>query len=549
MLTVRDSILIGRLKEARVLAGESGLGREIKSVTIMDIPEIADWLTGGELVIAGVLFQQCFSKCLVDALMKKGIAGMVTKEKFIKHIPPDLFTYCDEIGFPIILAPSDCNWGQIMNPIINEIVREPFLIIEEGEIFHNALMRAVIDGVSISEICSSIYSSTGMTLAVTDGDFHLIGFSKNFDWKGCTRGMDPGGMQYSDIRYQSPDENSVYIYSYSNTLLRAQGLKLLFYPVTFNRVKYGYIVLAADEKTAEPPPFETMRIQQFSPFVALHITKQNEISSATRRFNGLLLDQLLQENSLTQERAEALLAPLGKKIHRTYYAVQFLYEKQGDIDAFVQRSNLLGKFHAMVEQQIPKSNHILFFEKSNSQILLIPYPMEDFDALLLKLRGFFLEATRLSWVYIGVSEPTPLREIKNAFLQSGHAANYLYSVRSEEPFFRYSDLGLLKFFMDNEGKLDEGSLREIYEAFVTPLVKHDKENHTKLLDTLELYVKNNCSKTETEKQLFIHKNTLRARLASINKILGCDVDNVENLFKIQLALKLRYFYDIRKNTK
>ncbi|MEG1189895.1 MAG: helix-turn-helix domain-containing protein, partial [Oscillospiraceae bacterium] len=59
----------------------------------------------------------------------------------------------------------------------------------------------------------------------------------------------------------------------------------------------------------------------------------------------------------------------------------------------------------------------------------------------------------------------------------------------------------------------------------------------------ELYISNNCSKTNTEKQLFIHKNTLRARLSTINKILGCDVDNMEDLFKIQLALKLRYFFD------
>jgi hypothetical protein len=68
------------------MAGDLGLDREIKSVTIMDIPDIAAWLTGGELVIAGVLFQQCFSKVLIDDLMKKSVAGMVTKEKFI---PPN----------------------------------------------------------------------------------------------------------------------------------------------------------------------------------------------------------------------------------------------------------------------------------------------------------------------------------------------------------------------------------------------------------------------------------------------------------------------------
>ncbi len=546
LLTIRDALSIGQLERSKIIAGDSGLDREIKSVTIMDIPDIADWLSGGELVMAGVLFQQCFSKALIDALMKKSVAGMVTKEKFTKQIQPDLFEYCNKIGFPVILAPEDCNWGQIMNPIINQIVRAPFLIIAEGEKFHETLMRAMIEGVSLSEICTRICRSTGMNLAVMDIDFHLIGFSEDFDWKEYTRKVDANSMTYSGIRYQTLDENNVFVYSYEDAKLCALKRRFLFYPVSLNHVKYGYVVLLTGEGQFEPQPFNTMRIQQLSLFVALHVTKKNEISNAPRRFNGLLMDQLLQDSDLTQERAEALLAPLGKKIHRRYYAVQFLYEELGNLDSFVQRNNLLGKFHALVDEQIKNSSHILIFEKSDAQILLIPFPIDNFYALLNKLRSLFLEATMLPHVYVGVSDPTPLKNIKLAFTQSAHAANYLLSMKSDEPFCQYSDLGILKFFMDNEGKLDENILHEIYNTYIMPLRKHDEAYHTELLDTLDLYIKNNCSKTETEKQLFIHKNTLRARFATINKTLNCDIDNVEDLFKIQLALKLRYFYDLQQ---
>lgn len=548
MLTVRDSLAIGRLADSRVLAGRAGLDREIKSVTIMDIPDIAGWLVGGELLIAGVLFQQCFSHALVDDLMERNIAGMVTKEKFVHNIPTELFDYCEVIGFPIILAPEDCNWGQIMNPIINEIVRAPYVIIEESERFHNTLMRAMIEGVSLSEICSRIFRSTGMSLAIMDGDFHLVGYSENFDWKAYTRKLSLESMKFSGLSYQTPDDNSVSIYSYSNYQLRAQKLKLLFYPISLNHVKYGFVVSLTDEGARECLPTDVMRIQQLSLFSALHATKQNEISNATRRFNGLLMDQLLQANDLTQERAEVLLAPLDKKIHRQYYAVQFLYDELGNIDSFVQRNNLLGQFHALMDSQLENSDHILIFEKTDSQILLIPYPTDDFSDLLLELRRLFLESTKLSHVYIGVSEPTPLNKIKNAFIQSSHAAQYLLSVKSEDKFCMYADLGVLKFFMDNEGRLDEDMLRQVYNTYVMPLKEHDLTYHTALLNTLELYVKNNCSKVETEKQLFIHKNTLRARITAINKILNCDVDNMEDLFKIQLALKLRYFYDSRYAT-
>ncbi|MEG1166049.1 MAG: PucR family transcriptional regulator ligand-binding domain-containing protein, partial [Oscillospiraceae bacterium] len=511
MLTVREALSIEALASTEIRAGRSGLEREISTVTIMDIPEIAEWLTGCELLIAGVLFQQCFSKKLVDALMQKGIAGIVTKKKFIGQIPHELFDYCDEIGFPVILAPPDCNWGQIMNPILNYIVQKPYLIIDEAQKFHDMLMRSMIDGVSLSVICSQIHETAGLSLAVTDNDLHLIGFSDNLDWKQLTRNLNSGMMQYSGLHFQTLDDNSVYIYSYTSLLLRSVQLKLLFYPVTLNHVKYGYVVLAQNESIPEPDATELTKIQQLGLFVALNSTKQNEISNATRRFNGLLMDQLLQENELTQERAEALLAPMGKKLHRQYYAVQFLYEETASLGGFVQRNNKIGQFHAQLEEKIPNSGHILIFETSNSQILLIPCPTDELDTLLFQLRNIFLETTYLSAVYIGVSDPTPLPEIKNAFLQSRHAANYSLSVKSDKIYCKYCDLGVLKFFMDNEGRLDEHFLREIYNSYITPLICHDETYHTDLLPTLELYINNNCSKTNTEKQLFIHKNTLRAR--------------------------------------
>lgn len=542
-MTVQDALSIQQLETMQIKAGLMGLDREISSVTVMDIPDITDWLNGGELVIAGVLFEQCFSRKLVEALMEKGIAGIVTKEKFIYTIPPELFEYCDTIGFPVLLAPSDYNWGQVMNPILSFMIRKPYFILEEERKIHFALMRDMIDGVSLSEICSYIYELTGLSHAVMDNDLYLIGFSNNFDWKEHTRNINPDMLQYSGILFQTLDGNNVSTYSYTNEQIHSMGQKLLLYPVTFNNNKYGYVVVALDEHITEVSLNETVKIQQLGLIVAFHATKLIEISNATRLLNGLLLDQLLQERNLTQKRAESLLAPTGKKIHRTYYAVQFLYEELENMDSSDQQNNRLARFQDMVEWQVNNSNHILIFERSNSLILLIPYPTENLNSLLLQLRNIFLAATNLFRVYIGVSESKPLNELKNALIQARHTASYLLSIKSEQPFFHYGDLGVLKFFIDNRGELDEHFLRSIYDAYITPLIKYDDKYRTQLMETLELYIANNCSKIKTEKQLFIHKNTLRARLDTISNVLHCNVNSMEDLFNIQLALKIRHFFD------
>ena len=146
MLQIKDIFQLKPLQNLKFYAGHRGQNRVINTVTIMDIPEIADWLSGGELVIAGVLFQQCFSRSLVDSFLQKNIAGIVTKQKFLGEIPSDLIKYCNETGFPVLLAPETYNWGQVMNPIVTDMIRKPYLVIEENQNFHYSLMKSMIEG-------------------------------------------------------------------------------------------------------------------------------------------------------------------------------------------------------------------------------------------------------------------------------------------------------------------------------------------------------------------------------------------------------------------
>ena len=49
-LPVAEILKLPILADARVLAGENGLSREVTQVTVGEVPDIGDWLTGGELV-------------------------------------------------------------------------------------------------------------------------------------------------------------------------------------------------------------------------------------------------------------------------------------------------------------------------------------------------------------------------------------------------------------------------------------------------------------------------------------------------------------------
>lgn len=542
-MNIKDALEIGRLKEATIYAGKNGIENVISSITIMDIPNIIEWLNGGELLLSGILFEQCFNKKFIDELIAKKIPGIITKEKFAKRVSKELFKYCDAVNFPIIIAPDDCNWAEIMNPIISSIVCAPYKIIEETLHYHNTLMKSVIQGMSLTQICIKLSEFTEMSLAISDNDFYLLGHSNKIDWEKCTEGLSKYSVKRSGSFIQGLCDDKIYVYKYSNSYLKSISLKLLLYPVSLNRINYGYIIIALSEKTSELSATNIMKIQQLGLIVALNFTKQNEINNAVRKFNNLLLDDLLKEKNISIEEAQKILSPLGKKLHRYYYVVQFKSENQYNFNSAVLNNYKINKFYSTIERYIPYYNRILIFERRNSCIMLIPDSITDFEKLILKLRSLFIKILNVQNIYIGISDVTPINKISTAYIQSSQTANYLETVKIDKPFLYYNKLGILKFFIDNEGRLNESFLKKIYETYILPLKEHDKIYHSELLKTLETYFNNNCSKINTANKLYIHKNTLRARFASINKILNCNVDNSEDLFNIHLAIKLNYFWN------
>jgi len=52
-LTLREALTLAEpLCEARVVAGEGGLDNVIRSVNVMEVPDIADWVHPGEFLVS-----------------------------------------------------------------------------------------------------------------------------------------------------------------------------------------------------------------------------------------------------------------------------------------------------------------------------------------------------------------------------------------------------------------------------------------------------------------------------------------------------------------
>jgi GAF domain-containing protein len=121
-----------------------------------------------------------------------------------------------------------------------------------------------------------------------------------------------------------------------------------------------------------------------------------------------------------------------------------------------------------------------------------------------------------------------------ALREASDAARIARGLVSDGGALAYEDLGAYRYLVNVSP--DEAP-RDRYREAVERLRGYDARRGAKLVDTLERYLESRTSIATTARVLFIHPNTLRQRLARIEKLAGLDLEN-DDLLSLELAIKL-----------
>lgn len=100
----------------------------------------------------------------------------------------------------------------------------------------------------------------------------------------------------------------------------------------------------------------------------------------------------------------------------------------------------------------------------------------------------------------------------------------------------YQDLAHLRFLPKVAMDMSE-ELRGVLVR-VAEVIRYDLRHSTALSATLDTYLSNRCSVTDTADELFIHRNTLRQRLGRIEELTGKPTDQLGDWMVAALATRL-----------
>jgi len=110
-------------------------------------------------------------------------------------------------------------------------------------------------------------------------------------------------------------------------------------------------------------------------------------------------------------------------------------------------------------------------------------------------------------------------DFKQHFYQALNAEQRLKRLKIKCGLINYDEIDLLMFYEDPD---QEEKIKTAMYKKLSGLIESDKHNKTEYVETLEQYLRHNCSIVDTSNSLFVHRHTLKYRLNKIQDL--CDIN-------------------------
>lgn len=152
--------------EPVVLAGEAGMSRPVRWVHTSEVPEIADLLSGGELLLVGGVSLATASEeernDYLRALAARGVAALAIETgQRLPRVPDEMITMARQLGLPLIelrkVVPFVAVTEAINGLLINESVRR----LQLADRVSHALATALAEGGDLQVLLDVLARVTG----------------------------------------------------------------------------------------------------------------------------------------------------------------------------------------------------------------------------------------------------------------------------------------------------------------------------------------------------------------------------------------------------
>lgn len=540
MLTIRQLRELPLLAETTLVAGESGLDRELLWAAVVDIPDANEWVRAGELLLTtfyGLRDDVEGQVRLVRQLIDQGVSGMVLATgAYVMGTPEAVRCVADEAGFPILEAPWAIAFEDIVRVVSEHSLNDQYLLYKQSLAIHRALTRIVLEGGSLQDVAHELCALMRRPVEIDDLSFAVLaeatGPGATID-ESRSAAIRDGRSSPRLLDYLRRSG----ILSAARTTLDVQRIDVtpatrelgmtmarILMPIVVARRVYGYVWIIAGERDLEPIDFHA--IEHAATVAALILFRTQTTHQAEERMEQHVLGRLLAEDLRPDSALREQLARFHLRFEASHVVIVI---DPGGADL---RTVELAARNASRHDNVP----CVVGERSGRAVALLECSRREqvdhfCEFLLDSLTGFDAE------VRIGVS---PLQEapgeLYREYERALEALALLPALGEEQRVARFEDLGLLHWLH----ALPPHMLAEnAFSGRLARLAEHDRTHDGQLTQTLEAFLECEGNGVRAAERLYIHRHTLKYRLRRIEEICGVDLSESLTKLNLRAALLLR----------
>ncbi len=544
-VTVEQILKLGALSQARVLSGSRGLDRAVSSVTVGEVPDIAEWLSGGEIVLSTMFAltndtdrQRDFCR----RIMAAGASALFVKPKrFVGSFPLDILEIADKRNFPIVEVPQEIRWTRIMQEAMEVLINRQASLLEKSQEIHRDLLEVVINGGGWDEVASSAARLIDTPVLVLDVSLEPLGVSSDLPW--------PGGEIHRLLDRPAVRAQFEGLARFPNKLLHLveEGVPPLFaVPIVVSHACLGYVCTITERNELEE--IERVALEHAATVAAVEMAREQVRFETEVRLKGDFVDDLIGGRFSSEDSLLRRASFLGCDLSRGATVVV------ADVDEFertmaarklneneVQR--LKARFFNRCTRLVAETEvSSLVSLKSDRVIIFLSGPSAQdpraLERLTTRLQALGREVADLS-VSVGVSRFTSeLSGLRKAFEEALAALKVGRKLQGRGSVMHFEGVGSYKLLL-SIWEHDPEELRTLYQETIDAVDRYDKQSDSQLVHTLVTYLGNDENLSKTAQDLYAHRHTVRYRLQKIADITGLSVFRSEDKERLSLGLKAR----------
>lgn len=543
--TVERILQLEVLKEARVLAGREGLGRRLSSVTVGEVPDIADWLSGGEMVLSTMFAykgdvekQREFCR----KVMMSGAAALFVKtHRFVEGVPQDIIELADRRKFPIVEVPQSVRWTRLMQDATEVIINLQASQLERSREIHHRLLRVVVDAGGWQELANEASKLIEAPVVFLDASVEVLSASGVASLEELAEALRTPeirekfnvlGRMGRLFHLQEPEVPSMYVL-----------------PVVSGHQPEGYMCVL--NKVSELSAMEIM-VMEHSATIATLETAQDRIRFETEvRLKGDFVDEVINGGGAATDSLLRRGTFLGCDL--TLGAIVILLgaddirRKSLRADRGVEHyEKAVEKFFSRCSRYISssESSSLVSLKSGNVVVFVCGKTAQDVTAVtrLAQVMQKFGQADGELGVSVGiggyVSEPA---QMDRGYQEALVALKVGRKLQGSGSLMSFRDVGTYRLLLDIWER-DPDQIRALYEETIGSVDRYDEANGTQLTQTLLTFFGNDESLTKTAADLYAHRHTIRYRLEKIGEVSGLSVFQTEHKERLGLGLKARSLF-------